>query len=302
MQQRQSDLLKYIKQKALSYMLLYVVIVMIGLCAPILTRADVSIHWKGRFAVSEQQKLSVWISEVITHVEMLVGPLPFEFQINFYRRDGARGPVPWAHTRRTNKPGVDFYVDPSYSIDTFRRDWTAAHEVSHLILPYLGSHNAWFAEGFASFMQYQVMQSMGVLSEKEKVRRYMYSLGKASRDYAYPDRPFVQITARLRREGKYSVMYWGGAVYFLQINDYLLRTQESTLIDVLNDYVACCRRNFSSLYELIAELDQLTKSRIFASHLDRFISTRGFPKYGHLDLSTGIISNRVLTTISLNRQ
>lgn len=288
MQRRRSDLLNYIKQKALSYISLCVVIVIICLCAPMLARAEASINWKGRFAVSEQQKLRVWISEVIMHVEMLVGPLPFEFRINIYRRDGARGPVPWAHTRRTNKPGVDFYVDPSYSLDTFRRDWTAAHEISHLILPYLGYRNAWFAEGFASFMQYEVMQSMGVLSKKEKVRRYIHSLSKASRDYAYPDKPFVQITARLRREGKYSVMYWGGAVYFLQINDYLLRTQKSTLIDVLNDYVTCCRRNFSSLYELIAELDQLTKSGLFASHLDRFISTRGFPKYGHLDLATEI--------------
>ena len=244
-----------------------------------LTQADYSIHWKGRFAPSEQQKLVVWISEVTTHVETLVGPLPFKFHINFFRLDGAREPVPWANTRRANKPGVDFYVDPSYSLDAFRYDWTAAHEVSHLILPYLGPGNAWFAEGFASFMQYQVMEAMGVLNKKEKVQRYIHHVSKAKRAYRYPTRPFVQTIPRLRKEGKYSVMYWGGAVYFLQVNDALLRTQGSALIDVLKPFVACCRSNFSGLHALITELDQLTNSRIFADHLDRFKLTPGFPKY-----------------------
>jgi hypothetical protein len=287
---RRLDLSNYLKRKIPKSicvsMALAMTITMTGIFNPVVASTEHSVHWKDTFSTAEQEKLTAWVSEVATHVEALVGPLPFSFQIHFYRRDGAGEPVPWANTRRTGLLGVDFYVDPSYSLEAFRRDWTAPHEISHLILPYLGPGNAWFAEGFASFMQYQVMQSIGVLSKNEKAQRYMQNLSKASRDYVYPNRPFVQASSRLRQEGKYSVMYWGGAVYFLQVNDYLVRTQGLTLVEVLKIYTACCRRNFSSLRGLIADLDRATNSGIFASHLDNFVPTRGFPRFRQLDLAT----------------
>ena len=248
-------------------------------------RAELSIHWRDTFTIAEREKLTTWVSEVNTTIESLVGPLPYQIHLRFYRRDRAREPVPWANTRRGNRLGIDFHVDPRYSLDAFRKDWTAAHEFSHLILPYLGSSNAWFAEGFASFMQYQVMETMGVLSREEKRRRYLHSLNRARRNYAYAGQPFTEATRRLRREGKYSLMYWGGAVYFLQINDRLVRTRRSTLIDVLRAYVACCRRNYDDLQHLIEALDGFTNSRLFSQELERFKITPGFPRYQHLDLA-----------------
>jgi len=69
--------------------------------------------------------------------------------VHFHRRDaGALG-----HTRRSRRQSVHFYVDPQFSYDALRRDWTASHELSHLVLPYLGAEHIWFAEGFASDMQ-----------------------------------------------------------------------------------------------------------------------------------------------------
>ncbi len=285
MQYRRYSLVNDLNQQWWGHVIFFIVVFLIGLCAPMITRADSSIHWKDRFTTAEQQKLRAWSSEVITHVEKLVGPLPFKFHINIYRQDGASEPVPWANTRRGHKLGVDFYVDPAYPLDAFRNDWTAAHEFSHLILPYLGARHAWFAEGFASFMQYQVMESMSVLSKHEKGHRYTRSLDTARRNFAYPARPFVKTITRLRRDGKYSVMYWGSAVYFLQINDYLLRSQGSGLIDVLKDYVDCCRRSYGGLYELIDELDSVANYKIFSRHLNKFKSANGFPEYRHLDLA-----------------
>ena len=51
-------------------------------------------------------------------------------------------------------------------------DWTAPHEMSHLAIPYIGEKEVWFAEGFASFMQYQVMMEMGVMTKVLADRAY----------------------------------------------------------------------------------------------------------------------------------
>ncbi|RLA47339.1 MAG: hypothetical protein DRR06_02705 [Gammaproteobacteria bacterium] len=253
-----------------------------------LAHAEPIIIWQDSFTTKERQKLTSWISEVSANVETLVGPFPFEVRIQFFRRGHAREPVPWANTIRSRTPGVRFYVDPLYSLDSFRRDWTAAHEISHLILPYLGSQNAWFAEGFASFMQYQVLHTMGVLSKQKMAQRYHRSIVRAEHDYAYPTQPFVAAAPRLRMEGKYSVMYWGGAVYFLQVDHWLVQTRGTTLIDVLKDYIDCCRRNGDDLDQLIIQLDQLVGFEVFAKQMARFQSERGFPEYQHLDMTVGL--------------
>jgi hypothetical protein len=195
-----------------------------------------------------------------------------------HRRDGAREPVPWANTQRYRGQGVHFHVDPSYSLEAFRRDWTAPHELSHLILPYVGRQHAWFSEGFASYMQYPVMQAMGVLSESDAIRRYQRNFERAARGYGYPQRPFVEAAPKLRSDGQYRVMYWGGAAYFLQVDE-ALRESQSSLPAVLRTYVDCCRRDRAALNALITELDRLSPSPVFAEHYTRLSSEPGFPRF-----------------------
>jgi hypothetical protein len=134
-------------------------------------------------------------------------------------------------------------------------------------------------------MQYQLMQAMGVLTKEEKARRYLKNLDRASRDYPYPNQLFVRTTSRLQRAGKYPVMYWGGAVYFLQANKALIQTRDITLIDALRIYVSCCRRKYSGLQELMTDLDKITQTKIFTINLKQFESIRGFPRYQDIDLA-----------------
>jgi len=241
--------------------------------------AALRFEWSDKFSPAEQEKLVRWVEETQAGVARLVGPFPFDVHVTFHRRDNAREPVPWANTKRGRIQGVHFHVDPAYPAEALRADWTASHELSHLAFPYLGSRHAWFAEGFASYMQYQVMQAMGELSPREVARRYQGKLARAERRYRYPERPFAAAAPRLRAEGNYPTMYWGGAAYFLQVDAALREESGRGFVDVLRDYVACCRRRNQDLDALLLELDRLSESTLFSAHYREFETRKGFPDY-----------------------
>jgi len=245
--------------------------------------AAIKFDWQDQFSPSEQAKLQIWIENTVAGVEALVGPYPFELHIRMYRKDGAREPVPWANTIRGNLQGVNFHVDPRFSLDDFRSDWTASHELSHLIFPYLGRSASWFSEGFASFMQYQVMMATRDLTSDEAIERYLSRLNRASSDYPYQSSPFSDAAPKLRRAGKYPVMYWGGAAYFLQVDDKLRNSSDQTLISVLGRYLQCCRQDRKNLDTLVQDLDRLSNSTIFSDCLNRFRTEPGFPAYDMLE-------------------
>ncbi|MEM7219605.1 MAG: hypothetical protein AAF515_14650 [Pseudomonadota bacterium] len=236
-------------------------------------------HWEDEFTTAERRVLVDWLEETQAALEGLVGTLPFRVHL-FLHRTRANEPVPWAHTERGSRQGVHFHVDPSFPLAAFRADWTAPHELAHLILPYVGRQHAWFAEGFASFMQYRVMQAMGVLDEPAMRGRYKRNVTKAQRDYAnnpkYSDQPFADAAPMLRSDRRYPTMYWGGAGYFLRV-ERALAERDRSLIDVLRAYVACCRARPQQLERLVAELDGICSATVWQEELRRFRLQRGFP-------------------------
>ena len=241
------------------------------------SRADLHFHWQNDFGTATQIMVRDWLSESFAALEAHVGALPLPVHVHIHRKAPADEPVPWAQTRRGKPQGVDFYIDSRFSLQAFRNDWTAAHEFSHLVLPYLGSRHAWFAEGFASFMQYQVMQTKGVLSAAEAERRYRNHIARAQRNYRRHNISFIEAAPQLRAEGRYPTMYWGGAVYFRRV-DAALRDHGRSLQGVLSEYLQCCRRNHDELDSLIDTLDTLAGRPVFRQEYARMRHTQGFPK------------------------
>lgn len=240
--------------------------------------ASLRYDWQDRFERDDRLRLQRWIDATQAGLERLVGPLDLELRVQMRRHDRAREPVPWAQTLRARPQGVRFHVDPAYPDSAFYSDWTAAHELSHLVLPYLGDGGSWFSEGFASYMQYQVLAEMGALEHADPMPIYRRHLDAARAGYPYGEQPFAHAAASLRRAGRYSVMYWGGAVYFLRV-DAALRERHRTLVDVLREYLACCRRDHDRLDDLVARLDGLTGDRLFSRELQRMRSEPGFPRW-----------------------
>ncbi|EED33112.1 conserved hypothetical protein [gamma proteobacterium NOR5-3] len=233
-------------------------------------------HWEDPFTLSDRGMLSDWLTQTHAALQRYAGILPFDVHVYMHRRDGAKEPVPWANTWRDTEQALHFYVDPDFSEDAFLSDWTAAHEFSHLLLPYLGSENAWFAEGFASYLQYALMVEMGVIAQSEADARRDKKMRAAASALKVAPLSLPESMPELKKRGAYPTFYWGGAIYFERV-DAALRKQGTSLQSTLRQYLDCCRLQKTDLDGLAATLNALSGSSVFASELTLMRETPGIP-------------------------
>lgn len=242
-----------------------------------LTHAAPRWYWHDQFTDSERAGLTAWIDDSRRGIAALLGEPLDDIKVHFLRRPRAAEPVPWAETYKGNGRSAYFYVDTRYSWKEFRDDWTAPHELSHLLFPYLGESSRWFAEGIASYLQYQVMYASGALDWKQAMARYERNDGAAR---AIPGFAGLSIVEQSRRvpSADYSRLYWGGAAYFLHSDRRLFLERGLRLTDVIRQYAACCYSSWGiDDAGLIAEFDRLSGSQVFSETYALTVARPGFP-------------------------
>jgi len=223
-------------------------------------------HWEDAFNSAEREKIEVWIQTVNEAAEAVLGVYPFEVHCHIYERTGSSEPVPWAHTWRYPEQSLHFYIDTDFKLDDFLDDWTAPHEISHLSIPYLGEDNAWFAEGYASFMQYQVMIELGIYSDEEVNQKYREKIKKIT-SYYQSNKDLITVARNLREGRKHSPMYWGGASYFMTLDRILKEKHGTSLTSVVRSYQACCRLSGRSLDYVVESWDDIIGEPVATSLL-----------------------------------
>lgn len=238
--------------------------------------APLHFEWRGAFSDAEQQRLRHWVTTTYAGVADLVGPLSIPIRVEVHRQANASEPVPWAQTLRRRPQGIRLYVDPTFDDAALLDDWTVAHELSHLILPCLGRSEAWFSEGFASFMQFRVLEAMGRIDDGHAQQLIDRRIDRARADPLIASTPFAHAGSKLRGAGRYPTLYWGGAAYIAQI-DAGLRARDQSLDDVLRRYLACCREDFASIESLTAVLDELSDTTLFTQTLRQARHRPGLP-------------------------
>jgi hypothetical protein len=186
--------------------------------------------------------------------------------------------VPYGRVIRDGGESVEMYVDRRQSLDTLLRDWTATHEFSHLLLPYVEQRHRWVSEGFAQYYQNVLLARSGAY-DRQKAWQELYEgfeRGRRSRPELSPN----EATAGNHREARMKT-YWSGAALALMA-DVALREQSGgseTLDDVMNRLQACClpsERVWSGT-ELFETLDSLASTPVFMSLYRRYADTAGFP-------------------------
>lgn len=223
-----------------------------------------------QFIPEQQQKLTKWLDYGVTQTAKVLGDYPFTMELHLNPRQ-SRQPVPWANTWRAGVQSVHLYVDSRFSLQHFINDWTLYHELSHLALPYLGDRHAWFAEGFASFMQYQIMQQAGLL-QSAPVQLYRDKLAPHLRWYN-SDYTVTEVASRLLRQAKYPAAYWGSAWFFVMADEQLMQKKGMKLTALISRYQHCCRLQDNTLQEVLISLDTLSDTDLFTQLYQQFTQT-----------------------------
>ncbi|MEM8844399.1 MAG: hypothetical protein AAGB35_05070 [Pseudomonadota bacterium] len=234
-------------------------------------------YWQGKFSLAEQDMLMEWVEEADTSVEKLFGPLPYNFNVYFYQQEGSE-PVPWAHTTKGIEKSVHFYVSMAHTKEEFIDDWTVYHELAHLLFPYLGSNSAWFAEGIASYLQYQFMYANNVITWNEGVNKLKERFRRARIQHIYDDISITQLSEIFKQTKAYVRLYWGGAAYFANVDMRLFNEQGIRLNNVIYDYLKCCaKRRVRGAQNMIRLFDDISNSTIFSEVFDETVNHKGFP-------------------------
>lgn len=226
-----------------------------------------SIHGLSSFEEEQANMLQNWLTQGVNATRATLGIYPTPLSLHLYPRKSNQ-PVPWAFTRRDNKGSVHFYVDPRFGLTKFVDDWTIYHELAHMALPYLGAEYRWLSEGFASFMQYQIMAQAGIL-KGSLTNNYTAKISPHLR-WFNSDLSAASIASRLMDNKQYPAAYWGSAYFFVLADSKLQRKHKINLSQLISVYQECCREQDHNLEDVITSLDGLIEDKLFSELIHDF--------------------------------
>ncbi len=227
--------------------------------------------------------ISNWLRATATDVSLAYGRFPnpspqvVVIPVGHDRRHGESA-VPFGQVVRDGGESVQLLIDQRQPIEAFLQDWTATHEFSHLMLPYLQRKHRWISEGFAQYYQNVLLARSGTYDDLKAWQKIYEGLerGRQSRPELSPNE-----AAAGRLRGSLMKVYWSGAALALMA-DVRLREQsggEETLDLILDRLQACClpSDHVWSGQELFAKMDALTSYPVFTPLYRRYADAAGFP-------------------------
>jgi hypothetical protein len=230
-----------------------------------------------------------WIAENAASVAAVHGRIPQESPQVLVVPIGPRSePVPWAHVIRGGGAAVEFFVDETRSLQEFRFDWTAPHELSHLLLPLVSSRDRWLSEGLASYYQNVLRARDGRLTEEQAWQKLHAGFERGRK--ATHGATLEQAT----RSGRGATMrvYWSGAAMMLKADARLraLSGGRWSLDTALGALAGCCMEPAKSwrAEEILEELDRLTGHRVFREVFEDHVQDRAFPDLGPVYRQLGL--------------
>ena len=232
-------------------------------------------------AAMDNDAIMDWVQATATDVSLAYGyfpnPSPQVVIIPVTSRRSS-SPVPFGRVIRDGGETVELFINPSQPQEEFLRDWTATHEFSHLMVPYLHSEYHWISEGFAQYYQNVLLTRAGAYEEQEAWQKIYAGLerGRKSRPELSPNEAASGGVRSARMK-----VYWSGAALALMA-DVALRERsggEETLDTVLQRLQACClpSRDVWTGPEFFAKLDSLLDQPVFMPLYRRYADTAGFP-------------------------
>jgi hypothetical protein len=214
--------------------------------------------------------VAAWIDEAARAVGTLYGRFPLPDVQVVIVPIGRRGEaVPWAQVQRGGSAAAHFYIDQYRPLTEFRDDWTATHELSHMLLPFVSRRDAWLSEGFASYYQNVLRARAGMISPDQAWEK-LYAGFERGRRGTRGD-TLAEVSRDMYRRGAFMRVYWSGAAMAL-------------LAD-------CCLPSYRTwtAREVLTRLDALTATDVFVGIYERYKHAPQFPDVGVASAALGIL-------------
>jgi predicted metalloprotease with PDZ domain len=244
----------------------------------------------GQVSDSQLSVFGQWMQEAAECVASVEGSFPQPLaQILVVAIGKQNEAVPWAHVMRGGGVAAEFFVDENRSLEEFRADWTATHELSHMLLPMVSSRDRWLSEGLASYYQNVLRGRDGRLEEVAAWRKLHagFERGKHATN--------GDSLAEATRSGWGSIMriYWSGAAMFLKADARLriLSGGAQSLDTVLSAFQACCLDASRSWRgrELFAAFDRISGYTVFTDVYDEHVPDGEFPDLAETYAQLGLV-------------
>jgi predicted metalloprotease with PDZ domain len=244
----------------------------------------------GRLKARQHETINAWIKETADAVASVYGRFPRQAPQILVIAIGRRGQaVPWAHVIRGGGSAAEFFVDETRSLNSLREDWTATHELSHMLLPYVTRNDRWLSEGLASYYQNVLRARDGRLSEQQAWQKLRsgFERGRAGTGSGS--------LARATRSGWGSTMrvYWSGAAIMLKADSELrmLSGGRQSLDSALAALQECCfeREHTWHARELLSELDRITGTSVFTDLYREHVMDDEFPDVEYTFEQLGLV-------------
>jgi hypothetical protein len=232
----------------------------------------------GEMGPGQREVIAQWVSENAESVASVFGNFPRpQPQILVVTIGKQRTAVPWAHVIRGGGVAAEFFIDETRSISEFQSDWTASHELSHMLLPYVSSRDRWLSEGLASYYQNVLRARDGRLTDEQAWQKLDSGFERGKRATRGDS------LAHATRSGRGATMrvYWSGAAIMLKADIRLRelsggRQSVDTALLSLQD---CCFEEGRKwrAQELFMELDSLTGYTVFMDLFREHVMDDEFP-------------------------
>jgi len=230
---------------------------------------------------ADAEAMRAWIQDAAMSVASIHGRFPVPSpQILVMPGARAQEPTPWAYVLRGGQAAAHFFVNQRRPLRDYVEDWTAPHELSHLLLPYVSSSDAWLSEGMATYYQNVARARSGAITPEQAWQR-MHAGFKRGREWAVKGTTLEQATARMLRDGGYMRVYWSGAALLL-LGDVELRRRSDnrqSLDTVLAAFADCCLDPDPewTARKVFEKFDELSGMDVFATLLDTHVRSTSFP-------------------------
>ena len=185
---------------------------------------------------------------------------------------------------------LELLVDASRPAAEFSEDWTAVHELSHLLHPYLGDRGTWLSEGLATYYQNVLRARSGLLTPAQAWDRLREGFKRGAR--APSDESLEEVAQNMHRSHAFQRVYWAGAAYWLSVDRDLRRASHGskTLDTALAAFRDCCLPAYREWQpdDFVARLDALAETHVFSSRFREFAQMRQFPEWQALFADLGV--------------